>query len=94
MDLFAYRDGRLFAEDVAVEDIARAVGTPFYAYSATMMRTQYRAFADAFGGVDATVCYAMKANANRAVIALFEPFDYVVAPSGSCWPLKRSMLMK
>ena len=71
MDLFAYRDGRLFAEDVAVADIARAVGTPFYAYSATMMRTQYRAFADAFGGTDATVCYAMKANSNRAVVALF-----------------------
>jgi len=71
MDLFAYRGGRLYAEDLPVEDIARAVGTPAYVYSTGMMRARYGAFADAFVGSDATVCYAMKANSNRAVVALF-----------------------
>ena len=39
MDHFLYRDGALFAEDVAISEIAAAVGTPFYVYStATLLR--------------------------------------------------------
>ena len=39
MDHFLYRDGLLYAEDVALADIAAAVGTPFYCYStATLLR--------------------------------------------------------
>ena len=30
---FHYRDGRLHAEDVALDVLAEAVGTPFYCYS-------------------------------------------------------------
>ena len=33
MDHFLYKDGSLHAEDVAIRDIAAAVGTPFYVYS-------------------------------------------------------------
>ena len=33
MTHFAYREGVLHAEDVAVPQIARSVGTPFYCYS-------------------------------------------------------------
>ncbi|MCP4673170.1 MAG: diaminopimelate decarboxylase, partial [Desulfobacula sp.] len=33
MDLFAYKNGKLFAEDVDVETIAKKVGTPVYIYS-------------------------------------------------------------
>ena len=33
MDHFTYKDGQLFAEDVAVADIAAQVGTPVYIYS-------------------------------------------------------------
>lgn len=68
---FAYRGGALFAEDVAVTDLAEAVGTPFYCYSADLLRRNYTDFAGAFTGLDATVCYAVKANSNQAVIALF-----------------------
>ncbi len=39
MHHFAYRDGRLHAEDVPLETIAAEVGTPFYCYStATLER--------------------------------------------------------
>ena len=71
MSGFAYRGRALYAEDVAVTDLAEKVGTPFYCYSADMLRTAYTEFAGAFAGLDATVCYAVKANSNQAVIAQF-----------------------
>ncbi|WAJ29856.1 diaminopimelate decarboxylase [Antarcticirhabdus aurantiaca] len=69
MNHFEYRDGALFAEDVAVSAVAEAVGTPFYLYSTATLTRHYRVFAEAFDGLDALVCYAMKANSNQAVLA-------------------------
>lgn len=68
MDHFNYRDRRLCAEEVPLETIAERVGTPFYCYSSATIERHYRVFADAFDGVPATVCYAVKANSNLAVI--------------------------
>jgi diaminopimelate decarboxylase len=65
---FDYRNGVLFAEDVALPDIAKAVGTPFYCYSTATLTRHYQVFAKAFHGLDALVCYAMKANSNQAVL--------------------------
>ncbi|MCC3245629.1 diaminopimelate decarboxylase [Methylocystis sp. WRRC1] len=70
MHHFDYRDGALHAEDVAVSAIADCVGTPFYCYSAATIRRHFRVFAQAFDGLDAMVCYAMKANSNQAVLRL------------------------
>ena len=44
------------------------VGTPFYCYSTATLTRHYRVFAAAFAGLDALVCYAMKANSNQAVL--------------------------
>lgn len=68
MNHFDYRDGVLHAEDVAIPDIARSVGTPFYCYSTATLTRHFRVFRDAFAGLDALVCYAMKANSNQAVL--------------------------
>jgi diaminopimelate decarboxylase len=68
---FQYRNGRLHAETVALDAIAEAVGTPFYCYSSAAMRRAYNAFAQAFEGLDAQICYAVKANGNLAVIRTF-----------------------
>ncbi|MCD7110646.1 diaminopimelate decarboxylase [Rhizobium sp. DKSPLA3] len=68
MNHFEYRDGVLHAEDVPVTDIARAVGTPFYCYSTATLERHYAVFSKAFAGIDALVCYAMKANSNQAVL--------------------------
>jgi diaminopimelate decarboxylase len=65
---FEYRNGVLYAEDVPVADIAKAVGTPFYCYSTATLERHYRVFAGAFSDIDALVCYAMKANSNQAVL--------------------------
>lgn len=68
MNHFDYRDGVLHAEDVAIPDIAAQIGTPFYCYSTATLTRHYRVFAQAFAGLDALVCYAMKANSNQAVL--------------------------
>ncbi|MER8382450.1 diaminopimelate decarboxylase [Mesorhizobium sp. M0142] len=68
MNHFDYRDGVLHAEDVAISDIAASVGTPFYCYSTATLTRHFRVFAEAFAGLDALVCYAMKANSNQAVL--------------------------
>jgi diaminopimelate decarboxylase len=65
---FHYRDGVLHAEDVALPAIATAVGTPFYCYSTATLVRHYRVFREALAGLDAMVCYAIKANSNQSVI--------------------------
>jgi diaminopimelate decarboxylase len=65
---FSYRHGALHAEDVALTTIADVVGTPFYCYSSAAIERSFEAFRDAFGGQNAFISYAMKANSNQAVL--------------------------
>ncbi len=71
MDLFEYRDGVLHAEGVSLTEIAQAVGTPTYVYAQSAMRAEFAAFQEAFAGLDHLICYAMKANSNKAVLGSF-----------------------
>lgn len=71
MDQFSYKGGALHAEDVELAAIAEAVGTPTYVYSQTAMKAEYTEFQRAFAGLDHLVCYAMKANSNKAVLNTF-----------------------
>jgi len=66
---FRYRNGVLHAEDVPLDRLAEKVGTPCWIYSSAMLEARYRAFAGAFSGLNALVCYSLKANSNQAVIA-------------------------
>ena len=68
MDCFLYRNGSLYAEDVAVADIAAAVGTPFYVYSTATLLRHFKLFDDALADMDHLICYAMKAASNQAII--------------------------
>ncbi len=70
-EFFPYRGGELHAEDVPIEQIAAAVGTPFYLYSAAGLAALYHRFAEAFAPAKPLVCYAVKANSNLAVLRLF-----------------------
>lgn len=64
MDEFLYRNGRLFAEGVAVTDIAAAVGTPCYAYSQATLLLHYQRVAAAFAPLDPVICYSVKSCSN------------------------------
>ncbi len=68
MDHFHYTGGALHAEDVAIAEVATAVGTPFYVYSTATLTRHFQIFDEALDGLDHLVCYAMKANSNLAVL--------------------------
>ena len=53
-----------------LEDVAGAVGTPFYAYDADLFRERIARFRAAFGEEAPEVCYALKANDALALVAV------------------------
>lgn len=67
---FDYKDGRLCCGDVALADIAQTVGTPFYCYSLPTLRRHIQAFEEPLVGVEHQTCFAMKANANLAILSV------------------------
>ena len=71
MHHFSYINEILHGEEVNLEELAREVGTPTYVYSQATLMRHFKAFSQAFAHTDALVCYAVKANTNRAVMALF-----------------------
>jgi diaminopimelate decarboxylase len=60
----------LTIEDVPVADVARALGTPCYVYSAGAIREAYRALDTAFGDRPHQVHYALKANSTLGLVRL------------------------
>ena len=71
MHHFHYIDGRLHCEAVPLSAIAETVGTPFYLYSHATLTRHYRAFDEAFGGLDHMICYSAKANSSLALLTTF-----------------------
>ncbi|MCU0916438.1 MAG: diaminopimelate decarboxylase [Planctomycetes bacterium] len=70
MDLFCYRDGVLFAEDVAVEHIAAEVGTPAYLYSRGTFVDHLHKMQEAYHELDTTICFSVKACTNLHILKL------------------------
>ncbi|PIE40770.1 MAG: diaminopimelate decarboxylase [Gammaproteobacteria bacterium] len=68
MSHFNYQNQQLFAENTAVAEIAKHVGTPCYIYSRAAFEDHWKAFDNAFAGYPHLVCYAVKANSNLAVL--------------------------
>ncbi|MEM9472641.1 MAG: diaminopimelate decarboxylase [Pseudomonadota bacterium] len=68
MHHFTYRDGSLHAEDIDLAELAEDVETPFYCYSTATLTRHFEVLKAAFHDLDLTICYAMKANSNQAVI--------------------------
>jgi len=71
MNHFDYKNGELFCEDVAVSDIAKEVGTPFYLYSRATLSRHFKAFDSGFDGIDHITCFAVKSCSNIAILSLF-----------------------
>jgi diaminopimelate decarboxylase len=64
---FHYKDGVLCAEDVRLDLLADAVGTPFYCYSSATLERHFKVFAAAVPA-GSLVAFACKANDNQAVL--------------------------
>jgi len=64
---FQYKEGVLCAEDVRLDLLAEAVGTPFYCYSSATLSRHYKVFAEALPE-RSLIAFSVKANGNLAVL--------------------------
>lgn len=70
MHSFHYRAGHLSCEDVDLTVAAEKFGTPLYIYSAGTVLDHYTRLDAALAPLDHLICYAVKANSNRAILKL------------------------
>lgn len=68
MNPFHYVGDTLFAEGVALPDVAQRFGTPCYVYSRAALTDAFLAYDKAFGARPHLICYSVKANSNLAVL--------------------------
>ena len=68
MHHFQYAGQSLHCESVDLAEVAKLYGTPTYVYSATTIAENYTRLAGSLKGVDVRICFAVKANANLAVL--------------------------
>ncbi|GEJ59357.1 diaminopimelate decarboxylase [Anaeromyxobacter diazotrophicus] len=83
MNHFQRRRGVLHAEDIPLDELARAYGTPLYVYSTATLTRHWKVLERSLRGMPHLLCYAVKANSNLAVLSLFarlgSGFDIVSA---------------
>ncbi|MGQ9700785.1 MAG: diaminopimelate decarboxylase [Candidatus Bipolaricaulaceae bacterium] len=65
-----WRDRTLCLENVPLQEIAARFGTPSYVYSKAALLNNLRAFQEAFSGLPVVLHYAVKANANLALLRI------------------------
>ena len=70
MDHFNYKDGELFAEGVALKDIAKKYGTPTYVYSKATLERHAKAYIDSFESMSGLVCFSVKALSNISILKI------------------------
>jgi diaminopimelate decarboxylase len=71
MNHFQRRRGTLHAEAIPHPDLAEEYGTPLYVYSTATMTRHWRVLERSLRRLDHLACYAVKANSNLGVLALF-----------------------
>ncbi|NLF38238.1 diaminopimelate decarboxylase [bacterium] len=71
MHRFEFRKRRLYCEEVPVDTLAATYGTPLYVYSRNTMLDHFTRLDSALAGIDHTICFAVKANSNLAVLRTF-----------------------
>lgn len=70
MDHFQFINRELHAENLTLTALANEYQTPLYVYSKATIARHWKAFDDALKDVKHTVCYAVKANSNIAILQL------------------------
>jgi len=70
MHFFRYHNGHLCCEEVDLARAAEELGTPLYVYSAGTILDHYARLNTALAPLDHLICYAVKANSNRAILKL------------------------
>src|SRR6185369_16931734 len=68
MPAYTYEDSQLTGGGVPLARLADEFGTPLYVYPAAAIRANYQRLAAAFAPLRPLICYAVKANANGALL--------------------------
>jgi len=70
MHRFHVTQGKLYCEQVPVERIASAVGTPVYIYSYRTLVDHFDKLQSAFRAIKPLICFSVKANGNLAILKI------------------------
>ena len=70
MDFFQYKNDRLYAENLLVQQLAEQFGTPLYVYSRATLERHWRAFDSALGEHPHLICFAVKSCSNIGVLSV------------------------
>ena len=68
MNFFQYKNNKLYAEDIPVQQLAEQFGTPLYVYSRATLERHWHAFDSAFGNRPHLICFAVKSCSNIGVL--------------------------
>ena len=68
MDHFHYKEGQLYAEDVALKNVADKYGTPAFIYSKATLERHANAYINSFKTMDGLVCFSVKALSNISIL--------------------------
>jgi diaminopimelate decarboxylase len=71
MNHFQRKRGVLLAEEIPLEELAEAYGTPLYVYSTATLTRHWKVLEKSLAGIRHLTCYAVKANSNLAVLSVF-----------------------
>jgi len=68
MDHFHYKKNELYAEEVALNDIADVYGTPTFVYSKATLERHAKAYINSFKKMNGLVCFSVKALSNISIL--------------------------
>lgn len=71
MHYFQYKNGQLYAEQVAVKELVNLYKTPLYVYSYNTLLRHFKAYDNAYQKYPHIICFAIKANSNSAILRIF-----------------------
>jgi diaminopimelate decarboxylase len=71
VNAFTQKNGELYAENIALSQIAKEFNTPCYVYSKAMLTQAFNSFQAGLVHTDHLICFAVKANPNIAILNLF-----------------------
>jgi diaminopimelate decarboxylase len=67
----AYRAAQLCLEELPLQQLAQAFGTPLFVYSKAHMQAALASYLRGFAGRHVQICYAMKANSSLGILQVF-----------------------
>ena len=72
MDHFHYKEDELYAEDVALKNVADKYGTPAFIYSKATLERHAQAYINSFKSMNGLVCFSVKALSNISILKILK----------------------